>query len=196
MRADHPGVLDSNVLAESADAEVFFRLALPHRLISPMWTNDILDEVRRVWLERLRWEQHFVVTRLKRMTEAFPESLIQHHEPFVDQCTNAQEDRHVLAAAIRGNIDTIVTFNIRDFAASALEPWGVSAWHAGQLLCVLYDIDEAVCGQVLKEMAELRNKPVSEVLSRLSASAPTFSNHVARNPTIEFPPYESKSRRG
>lgn len=36
-----------------------------------------------------------------------------------------EDDRHVLAAAIRCGADSIVTFNLKDFPQSALEPYGI-----------------------------------------------------------------------
>jgi excisionase family DNA binding protein len=38
-----------------------------------------------------------------------------------------EHDRHVLALAVHGDADSIVTFNLRDFPASACEPYGVEA---------------------------------------------------------------------
>jgi hypothetical protein len=38
-------------------------------------------------------------------------------------------DRHVLAAAIRGRADVIVTLNIRDFPGHVLAPYGIVAQH-------------------------------------------------------------------
>jgi predicted nucleic acid-binding protein len=36
-------------------------------------------------------------------------------------------DRHVLAAAIRGRADVIVTMNLKDFPAGTLAPYGIEA---------------------------------------------------------------------
>src|SRR6516225_9259508 len=39
------------------------------------------------------------------------------------------DDRHVLAAAMRGRADVIVTANISDFPDEALKPFGIEAQH-------------------------------------------------------------------
>jgi len=40
-----------------------------------------------------------------------------------------QDERHVLAAAIRSNADVIVTFNLSDFPTSTLKAYSVKAQH-------------------------------------------------------------------
>jgi hypothetical protein len=38
-------------------------------------------------------------------------------------------DRHVLAAAIKGRADLIATVNLMDFPAERLDRWGIAAQH-------------------------------------------------------------------
>ena len=40
-----------------------------------------------------------------------------------------QNDRHVVAAAILGHADAIVTSNLKHFPADALAPYGIEAQH-------------------------------------------------------------------
>ncbi len=42
------------------------------------------------------------------------------------------DDRHVLAAAIVGRADVIVTRNLRDFPDAALAPYAIEAQHTGR----------------------------------------------------------------
>lgn len=44
------------------------------------------------------------------------------------------DDRHVLAAAIKGRADLIVTINLKDFPANKLDPWGIEAQHPDEFL--------------------------------------------------------------
>jgi len=44
------------------------------------------------------------------------------------------DDRHVLAAAIRGRADVIVTCNLKDFPAGALKSYGIEAQHPDEFL--------------------------------------------------------------
>lgn len=43
------------------------------------------------------------------------------------------DDRHVLAAAIKGRADLIVTANLKDFPRSKPAPWGIEAQHPDEI---------------------------------------------------------------
>ena len=122
---------------------------------------------------------------------AFPEAMISGFEGLIDTCTNEPEDRHILAAAIRARVDTIVTMNVKHFKAVDLAPWGVTAAHPGEYLKVLYDLDEGVVVSTLHRMAEIRRKTLIEMLSRLSAGVPAFTAYVAFDLGLEIPPFSS-----
>lgn len=80
-------------------------------------------------------------------------------------------DRHVLAAAIVGGVDIIVTANLRDFPAEKLKPFGIEARHPDDFIVNLFDLSEsAVVGAVRKQRARLKAPPVSaeELLGRLA----------------------------
>jgi hypothetical protein len=50
--------------------------------------------------------------------------------------TNDPKDRHVAAADVRCHAQVIVTFNLKDFSASALSAWGVEAQHPDDFCCI------------------------------------------------------------
>ena len=45
-----------------------------------------------------------------------------------------KNDRHVLAAAIKGRADLIVTFNVKHFPSDQLDRWGIEAQHPDEFL--------------------------------------------------------------
>ncbi|MBC7882590.1 MAG: PIN domain-containing protein [Anaerolineae bacterium] len=190
MRADYSVVLDANVLAESSLSDLFLRLAEESRLLAPKWTDEIWEETERTMLNVLKWPQSTVTSRIKAAKEAFPEAMITDYAFYISRCTNDPKDRHILAAAIRGQVETIVTMNIRHFKTTDLEIWGVSAAHPDAYLKVLYDLDEAVVIQVLNDMANRRRKPIEQMLSRLSAPAPEFVKKVGNSLQLSIPPYD------
>jgi hypothetical protein len=71
-------------------------------------------------------------------------------------------DRHVLAAAIAGRCDVIVTQNLKDFPDLALEPFGIQAQHPDEFLCNQMSLAPGLfCSAVRKVRARLRNPPYS-----------------------------------
>jgi len=82
------------------------------------------------------------------------------------------DDRHVVAAAVASGATMIVTINVRDFPASALEPLKIIAKHPDDFLCALYDSQpETTCGAVRRLRGRLKHPPMSvaaylEVLER------------------------------
>ncbi len=71
-------------------------------------------------------------------------------------------DRHVLAAAIKGQAQAIITYNLSDFPREKLDPFGVEAIHPDDFIVYQFDLNEAaVCRAVQKQRATLKNPPVS-----------------------------------
>jgi hypothetical protein len=67
-------------------------------------------------------------------------------------------DRHVLAAAIAGQADAIVTQNIKDFPASVLSPLGMTVLHPDGFLLQQLELEPLVVLPAFKEMrARLKN---------------------------------------
>jgi hypothetical protein len=80
-------------------------------------------------------------------------------------------DRHVLAAAIVGRCDVIVTQNQKDFPDEALAPLDIEAQHPDEFLCNHLSLAPGVvCGAVRKVRARLQKPPysVEEYLATLT----------------------------
>ena len=72
------------------------------------------------------------------------------------------DDRHVLAAAIRGRADVIVTFNLKDFPAETLNRYGVEAQHPDEFVAHLIDLNvDAVVNAVKDQRANLKRPPMT-----------------------------------
>ncbi len=92
-------------------------------------------------------------------------------------------DRHVLAAAIRGRADVIVTINIRDFPADVLAPLGIEAQHPDEFVLYLLDLaPDVVAGAARNHRESLKNPPktIEEYLDTLEAQGLTQSVSVLR----------------
>ena len=96
------------------------------------------------------------------MDLAIPDGLVTGHETLIAGLTLPDsDDRHVLAAAIRCNASVIVTFNEKDFPASALAPYGIEAQHPDLFIDNLFDLDQAaVVAAAQRQRAQLKNPPL------------------------------------
>lgn len=101
-----------------------FLLALAARgLFQPLWSDGIAAE----WLHlAARDGAEGVPALLGRMAARWPEGKVAPGDPLVLDLPDTA-DRHVLAAAIAGRADLILTANLRDFPPRVLGPHGLRA---------------------------------------------------------------------
>ena len=93
------------------------------------------------------------------------------------------DDRHVLAAAIRGHADVIVTINLRDFPSDTIGPFGIEAQHPDEFILHLLDLAPgAVVAAAENHRQSLKKPPktVSEYLETLERQGLTQTVSVLR----------------
>lgn len=92
------------------------------------------------------------------------------------------DDRHVLAAAIAGGAQSLVTFNIKDFPDANLRRTGIEVAHPDEFLLDQLDLYPGVAMRVLSEQAaDLSNPPsdLAGVLNRLErCGVPRFADQA------------------
>ncbi len=67
---------------------------------------------------------------VERMNASVPDCLVTNYERLADSIELPDpDDRHVVAAAIVGHADAIVTFNTKDFPATVLQAYGIEEQH-------------------------------------------------------------------
>ena len=71
----------------------------------------------------------------------------------------SQKDRHVLACAVAGHSDCIVTANIRDFPAEHVLPLGIEVIHPDDFVIQQWDLDQIGVISAIKQMRLRRKKP-------------------------------------
>lgn len=172
-------VVDACVLAPARLCDLFLRLAEEPRGHMPRWSSEILDEVWRTQVQQLRYPERLADYWREQVTSAFPEALVAGYDALLDQCQCDAGDRHVLAAAMQAGAEAIVTFNLRHFPASALEPHGLAVRHPADYLMGLYTAEPQLLIRRLAEIGAVRQIEAPEVLHRLSRSVPAFVAHVA-----------------
>jgi predicted nucleic acid-binding protein len=180
MQADFKVVLDACVLANAGLCDLFLRLAEPPRLYLPLWSAEILDEVRRTQTTGLKrpYPPDLADYWRKEVTRAFPEAEVKGYEKLATLMTNHEKDRHVLAAAVKGGASLIVTFNLRDFGKADLEPWEIIATHPEDYLLTLHSINPGVVVAKLAAMAQDDGKDLQDVLIHLGKSVPAFASRL------------------
>ena len=165
-------LLDANILYPAPIRDIFLQLAASD-VIQAKWSADI----HREWIEALlRNEPHRDRAALQRtrdlMDRATRDCLVAGYEALVPTLDLPDPgDRHVLAAAIAGRCDAIVTSNLRHFPNAAVEPFGIEVRHPDEFLCDRLDLAPgAFCEAVRKVRGRLKKPPFTarEYLANLS----------------------------
>lgn len=159
----YPVVLDACVLYPSFLRDLLIRLGLTG-LYQPKWSATIEDEWQRNLLANrtdLTLEQIQRTAAL--MNTAVPDAMITGFEPLTESVDLPDvDDRHVVAAAVRSNAEIIVTFNLKDFPAPALDAFGIEALHPDDFVMDLFDLNRAlVLSAVTTQRSNLRKPPMS-----------------------------------
>lgn len=169
--ATFTALYDACVLYPAPLRDLLMHLALTG-LFRAKWTEAIHEEWMRNLLENrpdLTREQLARTRTL--MNEAVPDCLIVGYEDLIPALVLPDpDDRHVLAAAIRGRADVIVTYNLNDFPAEVLEHYGIGAQHPDEFITHLLDLaPEAVYAAAKRQRERLRKPPktVEEYLAAL-----------------------------
>lgn len=168
----YTALLDANVLYPAPMRDLLLQLAVTD-LFKAKWSADI----HREWIEALlRNEPERDRAALERtrdlMDRATRDSVVTGYHPLIPSLSLPDEgDRHVLAAAIVGRCDVIVTQNLKHFPDDALAAFGIEAQHPDEFLCNHMHLAPGVfCTAVAKVRARLKNPPysVGEYLATLT----------------------------
>jgi hypothetical protein len=91
--------------------------------------------------------------------------------------TNDPKDRHVLAAAVASDAQTIVTLNLKHFPVDACRPFAIEPLHPDIFLLDLYGLDDDLVFSAVERQAAVLKRPpmtVDELLDRLEVTVPKF----------------------
>ena len=154
------------------DADVFFGVRLrslvmwsaQSGLFRARWSRQVHDE----WIAAVvRQRPDLTAERLKpiaaQMDRAVPDGVVSGYENLVAGLTLPDPgDRHVLAAAIVGRADAIVTFNLADFPDTYLARFGLHAKHPDAFFLDLEGIASGVLAEAAaRDLAHYRNPPLT-----------------------------------
>lgn len=132
-------------------------------LFRARWSDAIHDE----WIRNLSESRPELKDKLpyirELMNRAIDDCLVTGFEYLMPSLSLPDpDDRHVLAAAIVGRADVIVTQNLRHFPETILAPFKIEAQHPDTFIRHLLDLDQAVAlAAVRAHRASLKNPPMS-----------------------------------
>lgn len=150
----YTALLDANVLYSVAICDALMEVAATG-IFAAKWSRAIDDEwIKNLAKNRNRAETDFHKRR-DLMHDTCPDwEVSEVGWKLIEPCLELPDtnDRHVLAAAIAGHADSIVTINIKDFPASVLDPLGITALHPDEFLLQQLQLDPLVVLPAFKAM--------------------------------------------
>lgn len=170
--------LDASVLVPMPLCDTLLHMA-EAELFDPVWSARILEEVERALIGSLGIDPVKAGRRVVAMSESFKDAAVDPAavHALERSMTNNPGDRHVLAAAVAGHAELVVTANLRHFPAADCAPFGVAPVGPDDFLMAQLDLDAvAVMGAIRLQSEELRNpsKTALEVVRTLLPWAPRF----------------------
>jgi len=154
---------DANVLYPAELRSFLMHLALTG-LFRAKWSAAVHEE----WISNLlRKRPDLTREKLERtrmlMDKHATDALVTGYEDLIPGLHLPDpNDRHVLAAAIRGGAEVIVTLNLKDFPASIIGPLGVEARHPDEFILRLLDMAEGTVADAARtHRLSMKNPPKS-----------------------------------
>ncbi len=153
-------LLDANILYSMPVTDIVLELAATG-LFRARWTDDIHDEwMRNIISDRPDLPEEQIRRRRSRMDDAIPQARVTGYSQLIDRLSLPDPyDRHVLAAAIVGRVDVIVSYNIRDFPEKELSPYGIEVQHPDEFLNHQRTLNETLFITCVKTIRERLSKP-------------------------------------
>jgi hypothetical protein len=142
-------LLDANVLYPTVLREILIGVARAG-LYTPLWSDRILEEWARATVKLGPGAEEIARGEIALLRAAFPAASIAPRAGLEARLHLPDPaDVHVLAAAITGGADVIVTFNAQDFPRHLLAEEGIARMDADEFLRALHaTVPERVAGVV------------------------------------------------
>jgi hypothetical protein len=106
------------------------------------------------------------------------------YEDLISQMTCDDEGRHVLAAAVRANAEVVVTFNLRHFPQTSLEPYQITSVHPDDFLLDQLDLYPQATLQSLEDTSGRYEKPATCRSDFNGVEMTVFSRVLVGRPVI------------
>lgn len=164
MHSNFTVIFDACVLYPAPLRDLLMHLAMTD-LFRAKWTNQIHEEwIRGILRNRgdLSREQLYRTRDL--MNAHVRDCLVDDYQGLIPSIQLPDEDdRHVVAAAIRSGASYIITYNLKDFPIGELSKYDLSPQHPDEFVLNQIDLNAAkVCEAVRSQRNALRNPPYSQ----------------------------------
>ena len=173
-----PAFFDTNVLYGALLNDFVLELA-DRGLFRPLWSEDVLFELANN-LVKGGEDPALVEKRVGTMRRYFGDAMVTGYSDLVSRMTNHEKDRHVLAAAVRGGAELLVTFNTKDFPSASVDPFDLEVVHPDDFLLDQLDLYHAPTLRALVELVEGYDSPAMTVddflLALTRAGVPRFAD--------------------
>jgi predicted nucleic acid-binding protein len=173
--ARYTALLDACVLFPIATADALLSLAATG-LYAAKWSTAIENE----WVAAASRKHPHLADRLGNRRDLMRQAVPDWEVPEASWQALApglelpdRGDIHVLAAAIAGHADCIVTANLKDFPASVLDNFGLTALHPDDFIVAQLDLDGFLALEAFKEMRARKRNP--------AYTAEAFATAMERN---------------
>ena len=124
------------------------------------------QQIHKEWIEAvLRHRPDLKRSQLERtqrlMDMHVQDAVVENYEGLIQNLSLPDlDDRHVLAAAIQGKADVIVTFNIRDFPHQILSIYNLKAQHPDNFILRLFGMKPfEIIAAAFEHRRSLKNPP-------------------------------------
>ncbi len=155
--------VDANVLYPAGIRDILLQLSR-RRVIEPKWSEDIGREWKSAFRNsRPDIPQEKLDRTWKELNYHYPTALVTDYRHRIDDLQLPDpDDRHVLAAAIIGQCDLILTANLRDFPLDIVGVYGLAVEHPDTWMCNLLEYRPSeFCRSVRDMRLRLRKPPLS-----------------------------------
>jgi hypothetical protein len=155
--------LDASVLYSAPIRDFLMHLAV-RGLYQARWSDRVQEEWTTALLRNRRDLTAAPLQRTRQlMDHHINDALVGGYEHIVGQLALPDaDDRHVLAAAIHGGANVIVTINLRDFPADTLKAYGITALHPDAFISrLLEDQPDGVVTAFRQLHRNLEDPPLS-----------------------------------
>ena len=128
-------LLDANVLYPAPLRDLLLQIAVT-KLFRARWSDTIHDEWIRAATRARPDTSATKWAALRRLMDAHADDcLVSGFESLIESLSLPDpHDRHVLAAAVKGRADVIVTFNLKHFPDTCLETYDLVAQHPDEFI--------------------------------------------------------------